>query len=220
MKCRDSREDLDMHGEPSSTEVKNQEATSASKPPAHLLGREQINPCRGIELRPVGIPGEPKNIPIRHTLKFSETSLLHTPNRRHIVTEDKNQGPSPALLAAKVQNLLQERRIEILAAILRKGKSIVEIHYVPTRVHDTTSFPDFDGLLGHPAIGEDFVCLLDSPKLLTTGKPCWKEVAVRDVTGRALHGPGGGIKHTRLHRQPRCTGGRCRSLQIDFKQAQ
>src|SRR5437867_6747272 len=101
--------------------------------PAHLLGREQINPCRGIEKRPVGIPGEPKNVPIRHTLKFFETSLPHTPNRRHIVTEDKNQGPSPALLATKIQNPLQERRIEILAAIPRKGKGIIEIHFIPTR---------------------------------------------------------------------------------------
>jgi len=142
--------------------------------PAHRLGREQINPCKGIELRPVGIPGEPKNIAIRYTLKFSETSLLHTPNRRHIVTKDKNQGPSPALLETKVQNPLQERWIEILAAILRKGKGIIEIYFVPTRVHDATNFPDFDGLLGYPTIREDFVCLLGSPKLLTTGKPGWK----------------------------------------------
>src|SRR5262245_64956263 len=104
--------------------------------PAHLLGREQINPCRGIELRPVGIPGEPKNVAIRHTLKFSETSLLHTPNRRHIVTEDKNQGSAPALLATKVQNPLQERRIEILATMLRKGKGIIKINLIPKRVHD------------------------------------------------------------------------------------
>jgi len=87
-------------------------------------------------------------------------------------------------------------------------------------VHNATNFPDFDGLLGHPTIGEDFVCLLGSPKLLTTGKPGWKQVAVRDVTGVALHGPRGGVKHPILRRQPRCTGGRCRSLQIDFKQAQ
>src|SRR5215510_8674250 len=112
--------------------------------PAHFLGREQINPCRGIELRPVGIPGEPKNIPIRHTLKFSETSLLHTPKRRHIVTEDKNQGPSQALLSTIVQNPLQKCRIEILAAMLRKGKSIIQIHFIPARVHDATNFPDVD----------------------------------------------------------------------------
>src|SRR5262249_41371483 len=121
---------------------------------------------------PVGIPGEPKNVPIRHTLKFSETSLLHTTNRRYIVTEDKNQCPSQALLTTKVQNPLQERRIEILATILRKGKGIIEIHFVPTRAHDATNFPNFDRLLGHPAIGKGFVCLLGSPKLLTTGKPC------------------------------------------------
>src|SRR5712692_3315197 len=123
MKCRDSREDLNMHGEPSSTEVKNQEATSASKPPAHLSSREQINPCRGIEKRPVGIPGEPKNVSIRHTLKFSETSLLHSTNRCHIVTQDKNQGPPQAVLTTRIQDTLQECRIEILAAILCKGKS-------------------------------------------------------------------------------------------------
>src|SRR5262245_40888888 len=142
--------------------------------PAHLLGREQINPCRGIELRPVSIPGKPKNVSIRHTLKFSETSLLHTPNRRHIVAEDKDKGPSPALLTTKVQNPLQERRIEILTAILRKGKGIIEIHFVTARMHDATNFSDFDGLLGHPAIGKDFVSLLGCPKLLTTGKPCGK----------------------------------------------
>src|SRR5918911_353743 len=142
--------------------------------PAHCSGREQINPCRGIELRLVGIPAEPKNVPIRHTLKFSETSLPHTPDRGHIVTEDENQGPAQALLAAKVQNPLQERRIEIPSAILREGKGIIEVHFIPTRTHDATNFPDFDGLLGHPAIGEDSVCLLGSPKLLTTGKPGWK----------------------------------------------
>jgi hypothetical protein len=36
----------------------------------------------------------------------------------------------------------------------------------------------------------------------------------------ALYGPRCGVKHTMLYRQPHCTGGRCRSLQIDFKQAQ
>jgi hypothetical protein len=69
---------------------------------------------------------------------------------------------------------LQERWVEILATILRKGKGIIEIYFVPTRVHDATNFPDFDGLLGYPAIREDFVCLLGSPKLLTTGKPGWE----------------------------------------------
>src|SRR5215470_11268322 len=134
---------------------------------------EQINSCRGIKKRPVGIPGKSKNVPIDHTLKFLKTSLLHTTNRCHIVTQDKNQGPSQALLATRVQDTLQESWVEILAAILRKGKGIIQIHFVPTRTDNATNFPNFDGLLGSPTIGKDFVLVLSSPKLFTTSKPSW-----------------------------------------------
>src|SRR5712691_5538360 len=135
---------------------------------------EQINPCRGIEKRPVGIPGKSKNVPIGHTLKFSKTSLLHTTNRCHIVTQDKNQGPSQAMLATRAQDTLQECRVEILATILRKGKGIIQIHFVPARTDDATDFPNVDGLLGGPTIGKNFVFMLGSPKLFTAGKPRWE----------------------------------------------
>jgi hypothetical protein len=41
-------------------------------------------------------------------------------------------------------------------------------------MHAATNFPDFDGLLGYPAIGKYFVGLLSRPKLFATGKPGWK----------------------------------------------
>src|SRR5262245_65230983 len=115
--------------------------------PAHLSGTEQINPCRGIEERPVYIPGEPKNVLIRHTLKFSETSFLHPPDRCRVIAEHENQRPPQAVLTIVVQHLLQQRRIEILPTILRKGEGIVQIHLIVTRGHDASNLPDLDWLM-------------------------------------------------------------------------
>jgi hypothetical protein len=138
--------------------------------PAQLSGTEQINPRRGIEERPVCIPGEPKNVLIGHTLKFSESSLLHTTDRCHVITEHENQCAPHALLAIVIQYLLEERWIEILSTILCKGEGIVQIHLITARGYDAANLSDVDWLAGRPAIGKDFVSMLGSPELFSTGK--------------------------------------------------
>src|SRR5262249_45465175 len=138
--------------------------------PAQLSGTEQINPCRGIEERPVCIPGEPKNVLIGHTLKFSESSFLHTTDGCRIITEHKNQCSPHALLAIVGQHLLEERRIEILSTIFCKGEGIVQIHLIIARGYDAANLSDVDWLVGRPAIGKDFVSVLGSPELFSTGK--------------------------------------------------
>src|SRR5262249_4947022 len=144
--------------------------------PAHLSGTEQINPCRGIEERPVCIPGEPKNILIGHTLKFFETSLLHSTDRGRIITEHEDQRPPHAALTIIVQCALQQRRIEILPTILRKGEGVVQIYLIATRGHDATNLSDLDWLMGRPTIGQDLASCWAvqncSPRAKRAGNKC------------------------------------------------
>src|SRR5262249_31905131 len=99
-----------------------------------------------------------------------ETSLLHPTDGGRIITEHKNECSPHTALTIIVQHTLQQRWIEILPTILRKGEGIVQIHFIATRGHDAPNLPNLDWLMGRPAIRQYFALVLGSPKLFATGK--------------------------------------------------
>ena len=181
------------------------------------LCREQINPCGGMQTRPIYIPAKPQDVAICHTLKLAKTSFLYAANGRHIVTEDKNQSPPDTCLTTVLQNALQERRIEIVATVFRTGKGIVQINLIATWIDHTVNLADFHRVVRGPAIRYNFGLELCGPELFATFQTGLKLVPINKMAGVRLHRPSRRIQQAVRHWQPCRTQRPVVLLQIDLK---
>lgn len=66
----------------------------------------EIHPCSSLELRPIRIPTEPKDMTIGDTLKLVKARFVYPTNRRHIVAHDEDKGPSEAVLTTRLEHPL------------------------------------------------------------------------------------------------------------------